>query len=97
MNKKRKVLRKEAAKLKPSMMIGKSQLSEGVIVELDRILEANEMAKVRFLRSSDPAQRDQMVSRLVRETRAELVETRGNTITLFRARGDTAEKIYKLK
>ena len=81
-----KEIRKRAAKMKPGMSIGKGQVSDGVLAEVDRVLDADEIVKIKFLRSSDPAKRDEMMAYLVRKTRSELVETRGNTITLFRAR-----------
>jgi len=87
-----KELRRRAARLKPGMTIGKGQVSGGVLAELDMILEASEVAKVKFLRTSDPAQREDMISRLVGETQSKLVETRGNTITLYRARGSKQKR-----
>jgi len=87
-----KELRRKAAMLKPGMTIGKGQVSGGVLAELDRMLEAGEIVKLKFLRTSDPAQREGMVSRLVEETRSRIVETRGNTITLYRARGSKQKR-----
>ena len=81
-----KGIRKRAAKIKPDVAIGKGQVSDGVISEVDRILEAKEIVKIKFLRSSDLQNKDQMIALLVGETKSKLVETRGNTITLFRAR-----------
>jgi RNA-binding protein YhbY len=81
-----KGIRKRAAKIKSDVAIGKGQVTDGVVSEVDKILEAKEIVKIKFLRSSDLSNRDRMIARLVGETRSELVETRGNTVTLFRAR-----------
>jgi RNA-binding protein len=80
-----KEVRKRAAKIKPDVAVGKGQVSDGVISEVDRILETREIVKIKFLRSSNLPDKDQMIVRLIEETKSELVETRGNTITLFRA------------
>jgi putative YhbY family RNA-binding protein len=79
------MIRKRAAKIKPDVAVGKGQVSDGVISEVDRILEAREIAKIKFLRSSNLPDKDRMIARLVEGTRSVLVETRGNTVTLFRA------------
>lgn len=83
--------------IKPHLLIGKSQLTDGFIIELKRILDHEEIVKIKFLRSSDLSQRGQMISRLSKTTQSELVETRGNTITLFKPHAGTAGKIYKEK
>ena len=87
-----KGIRKRAGKIKPGVTIGKGLVSAGVLAELDRALEANEIVKIKFLKSSDLSNRDQMIARLVGETRSELVETRGNTVTLFRGRAMPSRK-----
>lgn len=81
----KKEIRKRAAKIKPDVTVGKSQVTDGVISEVDRILEAREIVKIKFLRSSNLLDKDQMIARLVEGTKSELVETRGNTVTLYRA------------
>ena len=89
-----------AARLKPRLLVGKSDVTPGVIAELDRALESEELVKVRFLRTADISERDRMIARLAKETHSELVETRGNTITLFRRHPSTPRtsgKIYKPK
>jgi putative YhbY family RNA-binding protein len=90
-------LQRRSSRIKPHLLVGKSQLTPGVIAELERIFESQELVKIRFLKSSDPGQRDQMISQLAKETQSELIETRGNTIALFRPHRGTAGKIYKDK
>jgi len=82
----RKELKRRTSQEEPSLRIGKSNVTPGIIEELERQLESRELVKVKFLRSSDASKREEMVSRLSKETRSELIEERGNTITLFRAR-----------
>jgi RNA-binding protein YhbY len=88
-------LKRRASMTKASLLVGKSQVSEGVIGELDRLLEARELVKVRFLGRNRPAERDQMISKLSKETHSDLIEARGNTVTLFRPRAAPSGKIYK--
>jgi len=88
-------LRSKASTKKAGLLIGKAQVTKGVIAELDRLLEAEEIVKVRFLRPCRPSEREQMIFRLSKETRSDLIETRGNTATLFRRRGAVSGKIYK--
>ncbi len=88
-------LRSEASTKKAHLLVGKTQVTRGVIAELDRLLEAEEVVKVRFLRSCESSEREQMISRLSKETHSDLIETRGNTATLFRRRAAAAGKIYK--
>ena len=97
MPERRHELRRLASTMRPRLTIGKNRVTEGTIAELRRILDKDEIVKVRFLRSAVKAEREQMISRLAKETRSELIETRGNTITLFRPHGGTAGKIYKPK
>ncbi len=89
----REDLKKRASKAKPLLRIGKSGLTKGVLEELDRQLEEKNIVKIKFLRSSNALKREEMTSRLTKETRSELVETRGNTITLFRAEKDARKDI----
>ncbi len=86
-----------ASTMRPQLTIGKNEVTEGTIAELRRIMETDNIVKVKFLRSAKKADREQMVSQLAKETCSELIETRGNTITLFRPHGGTAGKIYKPK
>ncbi len=89
-----------AARLKPRLLVGKAGVTPGVIEELDRVLESEELVKVRFLRRPPAGETDRMIAQLAKETRSELVETRGNTITLFRphpSTPSTSGKIYKPK
>jgi putative YhbY family RNA-binding protein len=90
-------LKRLASTMRPQLTIGKNQVTEGTIAELRRIMETQEIVKVKFLRSAVKADREQMISRLAKETHSELIETRGSTITLFRPHGGTAGKIYKPK
>jgi len=88
-------LRSRASTQKACLLIGKAQVTKGVIAELDRLLRAEEVVKVRFLRSCRPPEREQMISQLSKGTHSDLIETRGNTATLFRPRAAASGKIYK--
>lgn len=92
-----KDLRKRASRAKAQVTVGKGQVSEGTVAEVKRILDSEEIVKIKFLRSSDPSKKDQMIAELANTTHSRLVETRGNSATLFRPLGATAGKIYKDK
>ncbi len=83
--------------MKPLLLVGRENLNQGVIQELDRLLEAHEIVKVRFLRNSDRSKKGQMISQLAKETLSELVMERGNTASLFRPHPSATGKIYKDK
>jgi len=88
-------LRRRASTLKPLIIVGKGGVTDGIIRELDRQLEEKELVKIRFLRSSNTSQIGEMIARLAKETQSELVETRGNTATLYRPLSESSGKIYK--
>ncbi len=65
--------------------IGKSGLSEGVIEEIRRTLEKEEVVKVKVLRTAlREARVDDIATRVAKELNAELVDVRGHTFTLKR-------------
>jgi RNA-binding protein YhbY len=89
--------RRTGSTIKPGLLVGKSRVTAGIIAELDRILERDEVVKVKFLRSSGLEDKERMIARLSKETSSKLLEARGNTVTLFRARAKPSGKIYKSK
>jgi len=92
-----KDLRKRASRTKAQITVGKGQVGHGTVAEVERVLENDEIVKIKFLRSADKSERERMIAELTNATHSRLIETRGNTITLFRPLEGSAGKIYKDK
>lgn len=83
-----KELRGEAQSLDAQLQVGKAGLSEGFLDELEMTLNRDRLVKVRLLRSARAGEdREEMAQTLADEAGAYLVETRGNTVVLYRPRG----------
>ena len=83
--KQRQYLKGLAHSLSPVVRIGKGRLSESIVAETKRSLEAHELIKVR-IESDDAAERREIAERLCAESGAELAGTIGKTAMLYRAR-----------
>lgn len=65
--------------------IGKSGLSEGVINEIRKFLERNDVVKVKVLKSAlKETKVDDIATEVAKKLNAELVDIRGHTFTLRR-------------
>lgn len=82
----RKALRGMAHSLKPSVHLGKSGLSDGVLAEIDQALEHHELIKVRLVDLKD--QRREVGAEVCRRLDCELVGTIGHVLVLFRQARD---------
>lgn len=70
--------------LKPVVTVAGKGLSEGVLAELQRALDDHELIKVK-LAMEDREERKQMINELCTQTGAELVQTIGKVVLVFRA------------
>ncbi len=70
--------------LKPVVTVAGKGLSEGVLAELQRALDDHELIKVK-LAMEDREERKQMIDELCTQTGAELVQTIGKVVLVFRA------------
>ena len=82
----RKALRGMAHGIKPSVHLGKSGLSDGVLAEIDQALEHHELIKVRLVDLKD--QRHEVAAEVCRRVDCELVGTIGHVLVLFRQARD---------
>lgn len=83
-----KELRGEAQQLDAKLQVGKSGISDAFVEELLSMLKRDRLVKVRLLRSARTgSDRDEMAEQLADAADAVLVETRGNTVVLYRPRG----------
>lgn len=81
--KQRKHLKSIANTLDPKINVGKNSLTENVIAQIDQILEANEIVKIKVLNNNLDDQ-EEMVQILIEKLNAEFVSHVGSKITLYR-------------
>lgn len=83
----RSFLKSLAHPLRPTVRVGKAQITPRVIAETNRTLDAHELIKVKVdLEEGD--QRRSLSALLAQRTRAELVTVVGKIAVLFRPRAD---------
>ena len=83
----RKALKAKAHKLDPVVHIGAKGLTDEVIAEIDRALEAHELIKVRAA-ALDRKGREQIFEAISQRTQAEAVQHIGKVLVLYRRRTD---------
>lgn len=76
-------LRSEAHHLQPLFQIGKSGLTESVILQIEEALEARELIKVNILQNCDE-DKNEIAQRLSEQEGMEVVQVIGNTIVLYK-------------
>lgn len=69
--------------LQPVVMIGREELSEGVLASTEVALEDHELIKVK-LQEGCLTDRRELASQLATKTRAQVVQVLGRTILLYR-------------
>ncbi|MGX9417033.1 ribosome assembly RNA-binding protein YhbY [Vibrio sp. RC27] len=72
-----------AHSLKPVVMLGANGLTEAVLAEIDLALNHHELVKVKIA-SEDRETKVLIIDAIIRETRAEKVQTIGKTLVLYR-------------
>ena len=80
-------LRGQAHELKALMQIGGKGITDGVIAELEQLLEDHELVKVK-VGAADRESRDAMIEALAERTQAALVQRIGHVAVLFRQSKD---------
>jgi RNA-binding protein len=83
--KQRQYLKGLAHPLAPVVRVGKGRLTESIVAETKRSLEAHELIKVR-IESEDAAERREIAERLAAESGAQLAGTVGKVAILYRER-----------
>ncbi|MBD3193019.1 MAG: hypothetical protein GF308_20450 [Candidatus Heimdallarchaeota archaeon] len=71
---------------KADVNIGKKGISAGVVGEIDRRLEEQALIKIKFLQNFLTEDFSQAIQQLVKKTNSQLVEKRGKTVILYRAK-----------
>ena len=85
--KQRHFLKGLAHPLAPVVRVGKGRLTQGIVAETKRSLEAHELIKVR-IESDEVAERRDIAERLAAETNAQLAGTVGKVAILYRTRDE---------
>ncbi len=85
--KQRSELKKMAQEIKPTVMIGKDEVTPNVIAAIDDYLEAHELVKVQIQEGAllDPKE---TANELAEELRAEFVQAIGRKFVLYRQAAD---------
>jgi RNA-binding protein len=81
----KKQLRARAHALKPVVITGQAGLSPAVLSEIDVALEHHELIKVR-VNADDREMRKEMAQHICSELGADLVQSIGHIVTLYRKR-----------
>ena len=79
-----------AHSLKPFVMIGQHGLSESVLAELESTLLKHELIKIK-LRVSDREEKQQIVDKILKISKAELVQVIGGVLVIFRSFDDNPD------
>jgi RNA-binding protein len=83
----RKALKAKAHRLDPVVHVGAKGVTDEVIAEIDRALQAHELIKVRAA-SLDRIAREEAFDRIVEKTGADAVQHIGKVFVLFRKKPD---------
>ncbi len=79
----KKQLRTQAHDLKPIVTTGNAGLTDAVLAEIELALDYHELIKVK-LRVSDREERKQMIETIHKKTGAEIVQSIGQIVVLYR-------------
>ena len=93
-NKDRAMLRAIASKEKSLFRIGKNGLTENVIDQINKCLEKRELLKISILQNSNESEIE-IAENLALKLNAEVVETKGSTLVLFRKTSTNKKEVKK--
>ena len=78
-------LRKKAKTLKPIINIGKNGITDGLLIEIERMLKKKKMIKIKINRGAmEEKEKKEIAKELLIKTKAELVDFVGFNITLYK-------------
>ena len=83
----KKQLRAKAHTLKPVVITGNAGVTEAVLNEINLALDHHELIKVR-VNAGDREQRKELSGQICEQTGAELIQSIGHIITLYRKNPD---------
>ena len=69
----------------PTVWIGKSGVTDALLGQVDRQLDANEIVKVKVHKTSpENAEVAELANKIAEKTTSEIVDVRGRTFTIYR-------------
>lgn len=89
----RKWLRGQAHSLRPLVRLGKQGLTDGVVREIDAVLDSHELVKVQ---GQGKAENRELTERLEAELGAEVVGLIGHVLILFREQEDPELRRFEI-
>jgi RNA-binding protein len=92
--KQRKYLRAEAHHLKPTVMVGKSGITPGLISEIDQALGQHELIKIKFVDRKEL--RAELSAEIETSTSAQIAAIVGNVCILYRPHVEREKQHYQL-
>lgn len=81
--KQKRFLRAQAHHLSPIFQVGKGGVNDNMVKQISEALEARELLKISVLQNCDE-DKNEVAKALVKGTKAELVQTIGNVIVLYK-------------
>lgn len=81
--KQRSYLKSLANNLTPLIQVGKNGVSEGLIEQINQLLEDHELVKITVLQNS-PVTAKEIVQEIIDGAEAEFVQQIGNKLTIYR-------------
>ena len=91
-NNQKKYLRSLAHDLKPFVMIGQHGLSESVIAEIESTMLKHELIKIK-LRVSDREEKQDVINKIIKLSKAELVQVIGGVLVIYKPFEDNPDII----
>ena len=82
-----RTLKAKAHSLNPVVMLGQHGLTEAVHAEIDNALTKHELIKIR-VNAEDRTVRQQYIEQIVAQHQAELIQTIGHIMVIYRKRPD---------
>ncbi|MCS7115090.1 MAG: YhbY family RNA-binding protein [Nitrososphaerota archaeon] len=83
----RRRIKNEFGREKPTVWVGKRQVSQELIREIEKQLKTREVVKIKILKSAlDEDKASIIASTIAKQTGATLIEVRGHTFILYKRR-----------
>jgi len=77
-------LKERAKNLEPILRIGKNGLTSNVHNEVEKLLKKRKLIKIKILNNCPILDKDEVISQVLKESKAELIQTVGNTFSIYR-------------
>ena len=86
----RSYLRSQAHHLEPVVLIGKNGITDGTIESIDRVLEVQELIKIKFREFKD--EKSSMSEKITELTNSQIIGVIGHTVIIFRQNPDSDKR-----